>query len=348
MTSQFDQYWDGLYWYDYAKFTMTYDANNNQTSTMSEGLFMGDWVIDYKAIYTYDANNKVITYVYQLGNGNVLENSDMATYTYNTNNNITKVLQYSWNGNSWANFSKYNYEYDANNNCITILGQGWNGSNWQNGELISNNYDANNNLRAELRQDWNDAWVNNTFKTYTYDSNNNKITELSQNWSWTGIWDNYWHILYTYDSNNNKISELGLRWNNNIWATNYQYLYLYDANNFLEGKSYKGWDNAGISLLSSDSSHYYFNAIVGIQDAKKVDDNISIYPNPAIDKIAIKTPSINKDITISIYNLQGQLLFQQSARHEKTEIDVSAFLKGMYFVRVETDEGMVCGKFVKE
>ncbi|MEI8204058.1 MAG: T9SS type A sorting domain-containing protein [Bacteroidota bacterium] len=95
------------------------------------------------------------------------------------------------------------------------------------------------------------------------------------------------------------------------------------------------------------SQLYECPIIIGIYE-NKPDAIIKVYPNPTEDKITLENPSIIKDKSITIYNLQGQLLMQQTAKEGKIEIDVSGLLKGMYFVRVETDEGMICGKFVKE
>ena len=93
----------------------------------------------------------------------------------------------------------------------------------------------------------------------------------------------------------------------------------------------------------------YNCSLHAIKEESKVESTISIFPNPADKEISIDNPAIkNKAGSISIYNLQGQLPLQQTAKEEKTEIDVSAFSKGMYFVRMETDGGTVCGKFVKK
>jgi hypothetical protein len=46
--------------------------------------------------------------------------------------------------------------------------------------------------------------------------------------------------------------------------------------------------------------------------------------------------------------MQGQLILQQPVQNQKTEIDVSSFTTGMYFVNVKTENGMEVKKFVKE
>lgn len=97
-----------------------------------------------------------------------------------------------------------------------------------------------------------------------------------------------------------------------------------------------------------------FNTLIGcdnnIAEKKSEHNNILIYPNPANDIITIENVSLdnNQDEMISIYNLQGQLIIQQLLQEQKTEINISGFTNGMYFVRVNTDKGVEVKKFVKQ
>ena len=77
---------------------------------------------------------------------------------------------------------------------------------------------------------------------------------------------------------------------------------------------------------------------------------MTIYPNPANDNITIENTSLNniKDAMISIYNIQGQLLIQQPMSQAKTNIDIAGLARGMYFVEVNTENGVAVKKFLKE
>jgi len=59
---------------------------------------------------------------------------------------------------------------------------------------------------------------------------------------------------------------------------------------------------------------------------------ITAFPNPAIDKISIEVNTIDKNANLLIYNIHGQLLTQQKVYRKKTDIDISGFAKGIYFV----------------
>jgi GH25 family lysozyme M1 (1,4-beta-N-acetylmuramidase) len=97
-----------------------------------------------------------------------------------------------------------------------------------------------------------------------------------------------------------------------------------------------------------------FNNFIGCSTVSISEKNFNIdfilYPNPASDNITIENTSLNdnKEEMILIYNIQGQLLLQQNLQQQKTEIGISDFSDGMYFVKVKTDKGVEVKKFVKE
>ncbi|MFH0867197.1 MAG: T9SS type A sorting domain-containing protein, partial [Bacteroidota bacterium] len=72
---------------------------------------------------------------------------------------------------------------------------------------------------------------------------------------------------------------------------------------------------------------------------------VNIYPNPANDKIEI---SFYKKSQIEILNIEGQLLKSMKANDTHAIIDISAFAKGMYFVKVKNENGFAVEKFIKE
>lgn len=72
---------------------------------------------------------------------------------------------------------------------------------------------------------------------------------------------------------------------------------------------------------------------------------ISIYPNPAINKLTIE--SLHKS-TMEILNMQGQIILQQSLLLNKTEIDISGLVKGIYILKLYSSDKTEVTKFVKE
>jgi hypothetical protein len=76
--------------------------------------------------------------------------------------------------------------------------------------------------------------------------------------------------------------------------------------------------------------------------------NIEVYPNPAIDKITVETTELYKAAKIFIFNTQGQMLKQQEIKQIKTDIDIRGFAKGVYILRLNTNDKTEVTRFVKE
>jgi hypothetical protein len=74
---------------------------------------------------------------------------------------------------------------------------------------------------------------------------------------------------------------------------------------------------------------------------------LNLYPNPASDKMTMRTDMTGHSV-ISVYNLQGQLLLQQQVQQGKTDIDIRELAKGVYIVRLTGNAGAEAGRFIKE
>jgi hypothetical protein len=67
------------------------------------------------------------------------------------------------------------------------------------------------------------------------------------------------------------------------------------------------------------------------------ENGISVYPNPATDKIIISINSQlngNSSSNISICDISGKNIFQIEIKSSETEIDVAEFVSGIYFVKI--------------
>jgi len=88
----------------------------------------------------------------------------------------------------------------------------------------------------------------------------------------------------------------------------------------------------------------------GINEQSDFSSGIQVYPNPANDKITIGgLPSDHSNnTTLIIYNLQGQLLLQQTVYHETAEIDLRSLAKGMYVLKLNSNNETAVKKIIKE
>jgi hypothetical protein len=80
------------------------------------------------------------------------------------------------------------------------------------------------------------------------------------------------------------------------------------------------------------------------------DNRISIFPNPASNSISINCEREETSSLVIIDRL-GRVIYKKNNQGcEETNIDISGFASGLYFVRLSDDSGRVIGKgkFVKE
>jgi len=70
---------------------------------------------------------------------------------------------------------------------------------------------------------------------------------------------------------------------------------------------------------------------------------LSIYPNPVSNQLFIQTEIL--EYQISVYNELGQKIRFTSDRNS---INVTNFSKGLYFIKINTNDGTIVKKFIKE
>ena len=78
-------------------------------------------------------------------------------------------------------------------------------------------------------------------------------------------------------------------------------------------------------------------------------DNLSVYPNPAINNIIISVKNDNVTIEkVELYNIYGQLLNTMYVNGNTTEVSVQALATGTYLAKVYTDKGVVTMPVIKK
>jgi hypothetical protein len=96
---------------------------------------------------------------------------------------------------------------------------------------------------------------------------------------------------------------------------------------------------------TNTASTLYLNLTLNIEDIK-TDSSINIYPNPAKNFVNINANSIIQ--SIQLYDAQGRLLQIKYQDKNQTNLDISARAKGIYFLKITTDNGIKIEKLIKE
>ncbi|NOQ74655.1 MAG: T9SS type A sorting domain-containing protein [Crocinitomix sp.] len=105
-----------------------------------------------------------------------------------------------------------------------------------------------------------------------------------------------------------------------------------------------------ISEYSSEGTYFYENRtiVVSIPDAIEWNDEIALFPNPAVDNITIQTALTSEAIqSIRIITIDGREVYQNTQL--VNTISVADFETGIYLLEVTNNEGQqMMLKFIKE
>ena len=113
------------------------------------------------------------------------------------------------------------------------------------------------------------------------------------------------------------------------------------------------WTLNGVVVAETESfsfvvteDQFYIANLQYITDVEELPSvTTEVYPNPAINKITVE---ISEPVeTLEIYSSTGALVYRVAAGFDKTTIDVSGLAPGTYTLRVNTTQGVVSKKFVK-
>jgi hypothetical protein len=117
------------------------------------------------------------------------------------------------------------------------------------------------------------------------------------------------------------------------------------TNNFLLFKFTFHSDN----IQTNKSGWMIDDMSTGIWESiNELDNNVfysTVYPNPATNNMIIES---SQQATMEILNIQGQTILQQQLQQGKTDIDISGLAKGVYILRMCSNDKTEVTRFVKE
>ena len=109
---------------------------------------------------------------------------------------------------------------------------------------------------------------------------------------------------------------------------------------------------ADTTLTSTVDGSYFLTKIkdtvlvlTGIAEPVNIKSEINIYPNPGKDNIIVEPAPIG---ILSLVNITGQEMKRQIITSNKIQINISDLPGGIYFVNVQTNNGLIVKKIIKE
>lgn len=116
-------------------------------------------------------------------------------------------------------------------------------------------------------------------------------------------------------------------------------------NNISVGGGGGGQTLYGLKSFVQEKSDYISSQIdctLATNDFTEV--NLSIYPNPAQDRLEIRSNHQLK--TITIYTILGKKILKRSSNENEVTIDVNQLSNGIYLINIETETGIITTKKV--
>ncbi len=104
-----------------------------------------------------------------------------------------------------------------------------------------------------------------------------------------------------------------------------------------------------IAMNDCGSDTVSYDIIIVNTDKNYIDNEIKIFPNPANTYLQIETRNLNIK-TCEIYNIYGETVINNSSLQQGaiSKINVTNLQKGIYFIKLQTDKGIIIKKFVTE
>ncbi len=338
-------------WEEKHKITFTSELSDtgfcNQTTYYDHGDTTENW----------EPKNRV-SEIYTGTFGNAVLKGEKMDYWDNTNNDWKEqgLIEYEYDGDNhyastiteyekdnetgaWINVSKQENEINADGNLVGSVFYHWDGSlqEWVpekqkvhfyvDGmdfpvETITNNYDNGN-------------WVPSEKETYGLNENH-EITDVTisqyneERGSWKEIFKRTAEYNYDYD-----YDQLILPFEQDEWYNWFHHM----ANKF----SYYTESERSLELEGYEEYYYTeMEVISGLTD--KREEAADVFPNPFKDEIQIMLPDNNKELDVTIYDINGRVVFSNTVTNGSS-LNLSWLKSGFYFYKIN---GTAQGKIVKE
>jgi len=123
--------------------------------------------------------------------------------------------------------------------------------------------------------------------------------------------------------------------------SNDQYLWYKDGTHFPLASTFTFTTGAG----TTSGGNYYVSTTVGIDEVNALSNSLTVFPNPASQNVRLNfNLTDNQKIEVVLANALGQVVYTQNTEkisgEQTIDLNVSAFEKGVYFVRIKTEDGL--------
>lgn len=334
--------WVNGAWVPVTRDTMTYDASGNLTEVFVQLWQSGGWVNDVRFFSSYDAGGDTLSEGYYFWDNGAWAGGYRLTYTRNEQGRTLTELWEDWENGGWSNGGFVTRTYDALGRLLVTFGQSWQNGIWVNSNISTCTYDNLSRLLIQINESWDEVnlqWMNTQRQSLSYDADGNLIAVISESWDTTGQdWANFYRFRYTCDGNGNSTEGIREVWKSGSWSPGMSSLNVYSQKELV----YTFWWPFRYQY------HATFKSFTSGVDEKGNNMVLSVYPNPADEKLSIACKNFKAGQQVTVYDIQGRPVLQFSLSAAKTELDVSRLAPGNYIIRVGSATETGSALFVKK
>ena len=360
-----ERVWSGNHWN--FSYTIDYDYQNSILQTETHNVYInGSPFTVRKTDFSYSQNQLSSCKEYN----NNFDGWHLVTQTDYRYKSVTKadsVIISSFQADTLVSKLVTTFKY-SNDLLVSQLTKQYSTAGWINSDSINWFYYPNTSLvKTQKNKIWNNgisAWENSQRIDYEYDDNSQLLSESYQHWA-TMYWTNDVRYDYLYDSDNvllKKSQSMPIyeNWRNTV-SINYSDIIANNANTiqskyeFWGGKkgelttSFIPFNFNGESVIrrakSIQLSYIEFNDTI-LQTSTPENQFVKVYPNPTYGIFYINVHDKNlKSWYIS--DLNGRIMMQNESAIQSSVVDITDLPKGIYVLKVLTDNSACISKVIK-
>ena len=286
--------------------------------------------------------------------------------TYDANGNVSKMLEndYDLTSSSWVIINEIDITSNPDGSWKTLTESDWNGSSFVNAQKLDsftwNKWDgnpfasgfSNSQPTKYVIEAWNgSAWVDSARSNTTYDANggSDDILQILT----AGKWVNSQRQIQSMDSKGNNTGYADESWNGTQWVQSdgNRSIYTYNSTNNIIQVIYQNYDTSITGYMNIEKLVYGdFLSVTGINGQKQPELAVSMYPNPASDKLLLQAKTNAKgNVAIIICNIEVQIMMQSRYTTEELSaglnLPVQGLPSGIYILHIVSDQIDTIRKF---
>ena len=321
---------------------ITFEYNQNVLKTKREySKLANSWHLSILTNYSYLPNNKTDSIIVNAFQADTLSGSYLSTFNYDNSGLLVSQLQQQRNDTVWLNTDSINWFYFKNSNRIqTQKNKKWNtiNSNWDNFQRIDYQYNDSNQVTTESYQKWNSQfWQNDIRYDYTYD-NNHILLKKTLSLPIYSDWRSTVSINYSDFTlkSANTIKSTFEFWGGNTGQLTTSFIPFMFNNELVVKRA-----------SSIQIGYIQFNDTILASTKTPKNNIIQAYPNPSNGIFYLNSHEYGVNSWL-VSDINGRVIKKEERVNQTGIIDLTDLPKGIYLIRIMTNQTQFFQKLIKE